>query len=231
MQNIPFQQSDTEHMRLVAERISRLQTEEMRHELEEKVGRINARIPKGGREKLIEQAFKASVNAKRLHWLRREADLTGQAAERESACRAGCSHCCHINVLVPEAEARVIAKEIGLKSPCEPHPQNILMTGDYATDQGLEKFRSEQQTRHMSHFGKPCPFLVENKCSIYRFRPMVCRQQISLDSDDLLCQLVVGESIPVPYLNQQVSQAVQLILWGPQSRLADIRDWFPRGVN
>lgn len=222
---------DPRHMQAVHARIAQLQSPEMSQRLEGKVERINARIPGASRGNLIEQAFRSSSNAKRLMWLRKEADITQKAAEPESACRAGCSHCCHINVLVPEPEARVIAKEIGLHAPAQPDPRNILITGDYASDEGMAKFQREKETRHMSHFGQPCPFLLNNQCSIYSFRPMVCRQQISLDDDELLCRLVDGESIPVPYLNQQISQAAQLILWGPQTRLADIRDWFPNGLS
>ena len=52
------------------------------------------------RDALLTQALKASSNAKRIMWLRREADAIDAAATPFSACSSGCSHCCHIGVMM-----------------------------------------------------------------------------------------------------------------------------------
>lgn len=54
----------------------------------------------------------------------------------------------------------------------------------------------------------PCPFLRDGGCSVYDVRPMACRLLLNLDDDDLLCQLVHGQAIPVPYANGQQLKAV-----------------------
>lgn len=218
------------HMQRVQERLTQLDSPHGQEEIQARADRVNDALPASGRNNLISQAFKATTNAKRLFWLRREAELVSQAAKPHSPCSSGCSHCCHINVLVAESEAKVIAKELGIKL-CEPDPANIMVTGDYTSEEGLARFEREKATRNMSHFGAACPFLKNHQCAIYASRPMACRQQINMDTDNLLCQLVEGANIPVPYLNQQLAMAAQLLLWGQSARLADIRDWFPTSTT
>jgi Fe-S-cluster containining protein len=36
--------------------------------------------------------------------------------------------------------------------------------------------------------GKPCPFLVEHRCTVYEDRPMVCRTHHSLNADASACK-------------------------------------------
>jgi len=76
------------------------------------------------------------------------------------------------------------------------------------------------------YFGVPCTFLVESKCSIYEHRPLACRQQFNFDDDNLVCQLVPGEGIAVPYLNVQSEQVAYAVAMGMHANMADIRDWF-----
>lgn len=221
--------ADPDHMRRVRERMAQSSSKETIDRLQARVELVNDKMSGESRKRLIMQAFKSNTNTKRLMWLRKEADLVQKATEGISSCKAGCSHCCHINVLVTEPEARVIAKEIGLKSPAEPVSGNTFITADYASEDGMSRLQAEKQTRLINHFGQPCPFLESDRCGIYSFRPMACRQQINMDDDELMCKLVEGESIPVPYLNQQMAQAAQPLLWGEKTRSADIRDWFPKG--
>ncbi len=47
--------------------------------------------------------------------------------------------------------------------------------------------------------GTSCPFLRDSACSIYAHRPTVCRTLLNLDDDALLCELVDGVEVLVPY--------------------------------
>lgn len=71
------------------------------------------------------------------------------------SCKKGCSHCCNYDVLITEFEARYI----NLKS-------------------GAKFTRNKTFTRHND---TPCPFLKKGECSIYKYRPFICRTYHSLD--------------------------------------------------
>ena len=42
--------------------------------------------------------------------------------------------------------------------------------------------------------GQPCPFLVDNQCSVYEDRPVVCRTHHSLREDASLCDMAIPAS-------------------------------------
>lgn len=63
------------------------------------------------------------------------------------SCKKGCSYCCSIPVDVFSIEAENISKEIGKKILVHP----------------------------VSNKYSPCPFLKNDKCSIYKNRPFKCR--------------------------------------------------------
>lgn len=77
------------------------------------------------------------------------------------------------------------------------------------------------------HSGKPCTFLSAGECSIFRHRPLVCRLHANFDHDALLCQIVPGESISVPYVDATVEKAVYHRKVAAGGLVADLRDWFP----
>lgn len=139
-------------------------------------------------------------------------EWTGVFAAK-TACAKGCSHCCHINSAVPRSEARLMAKELGLTLS---EPKEIY---------------DIERAEEMQHFfGVPCTFLKEGKCSIYKSRPLVCRTLVNMDNTDLLCRLVPGKPIPVPYLNTTEIQGYFAYLTH-KDQFADIREWFPNGLN
>jgi uncharacterized protein len=142
----------------------------------------------------------------RLEELRELGDQYTRALAPVSACHAECSHCCHIPVTISAAEARMIGKAIGIR-PVELEPGTIKEPGPSGYDQ-------------------PCPFLKNNRCGIYAHRPMPCRWLFNLDADALLCELVEGMAVPVPYANLQHFHLLYTqISFG--EALADLRDFFP----
>lgn len=127
-------------------------------------------------------------------------------ADQNIACRRGCAHCCHVAVAVSKPEAQMIGAALG-RTPKSP-PQTDLTNFEYGYD-------------------NPCTFLREGQCAIYEHRPLACRTYVSLDADALLCELIKGESIPVPNLDMTTFQwAYVQICEG--AKMADIRQYFPR---
>ncbi|MDR7097548.1 YkgJ family cysteine cluster protein [Hydrogenophaga laconesensis] len=113
-------------------------------------------------------SVQASTKPKNVLWLHRAADAFAAAIEPVAACRAGCSHCCHIPIKISATEARAIGKAIG-RSPLPLQDHHELSTMGYDA---------------------PCTFLKDSTCSIRNHRPAVCRTHFNVDVDDLLCQLV-----------------------------------------
>ncbi len=78
------------------------------------------------------------------------------------ACKMGCSHCCSQIVPITPAEAmgiRLVVNELLPKAEREPL-QLQLKEHD-----GTIEYKEGQ-----------CPFLVDNYCAIYQFRPIACRR-------------------------------------------------------
>jgi Fe-S-cluster containining protein len=153
-----------------------------------------------------------TVDSRRLHpkaAMRLLRDLASRWAKplaRHSACRKSCAHCCHIPVLISPLEAQVMAEDLKLRAA---KPTLAL------------------EATHEPGYHDPCVFLRGSSCSIYAHRPLICRVHLNMDADALLCELVEGAGIPVPYANSQQIQMVYAQLGGA-SGLADIRDFFPQ---
>lgn len=93
------------------------------------------------------------------------------------ACRAGCSHCCHqaVGVTAPEALAIYDYLEATLDADELAATANRIRAADQKT-RGMSSAE-----RHSPEL--PCPFLIEDRCSIYEVRPVACRGANSLDAE------------------------------------------------
>jgi Fe-S-cluster containining protein len=108
------------------------------------------------------------------------ANRMAEALEPHVACKPGCSHCCHMNTIIYEHEAIRLAEVSGRKMARLPfRPRNVAFA---------------EGTRFS---GTPCPFLVENRCSVYDDRPLVCRTHHSLREDASLCSMDIPASLQV----------------------------------
>lgn len=108
--------------------------------------------------------------------------------------------------IVP-AEARLSAERTGRPMASPP-----LVAGKVDADYG---------------YHQPCVFLSNGQCSIYAHRPFACRIQFNLDVDALLCELIPGVPVPVPYLNLEFLKVAYVALL--REGVADLRAFFPRG--
>ena len=87
------------------------------------------------------------------------------------ACKVGCNYCCSARVEAIAPEVFRIAREIAAR-PAEEINAHIERLRDYVA---MPSAVAPWQQR------RPCPFLIDDLCSIYEVRPGVCRKAHSLD--------------------------------------------------
>lgn len=87
-------------------------------------------------------------NYRKLDAIYNESEKINDFLRPYFSCHPGCSYCCKYDVLITSFEANYIAKKIGkfLKN---------------------DKFSLKNNTY--------CPFLKDKICSIYKYRPLICR--------------------------------------------------------
>lgn len=138
-------------------------------------GKSGAEIPIASQERLVNEV-NDSIDiaiADELDRLRREEGVV-------PTCKAGCSHCCRYHILINIAEARTLAQTIkrewsadqidGLRIRTQRwHVWEDSRPGRYPSadiDESLE----------FSTYNHSCPLLVNDVCSVYSVRPVVCRR-------------------------------------------------------
>lgn len=123
--------------------------------------------------------------------------LIGQYAP----CHKGCSDCCHIEVSISSLEVKYIETKLGI----------------VPTWTGNKK----------QFFGTPCPFLDNNSCLIYDYRPFVCRRHHALFDNPEWCQLDLCNKYEFPQIRcSEVEKSYNLIVKESSASLYDIRQVF-----
>jgi Fe-S-cluster containining protein len=101
----------------------------------------------------------------------------------EIPCSKGCSHCCHNQLFrVTQVEWEVVREGL-LALPDEKRKQVMenawrMYASHYEALEGMaEAWSDGDNISKELHVGTPktCPFLLENRCSIYEHRPAICR--------------------------------------------------------
>lgn len=160
----------------------------------------------------LKHALAQDKPIKAVIWLHKAADVWAQNVAPHAACKKGCSHCCHIPVLIGRGEAMVIGKAADKK------PADLSLKpldGDF-----------DSLSLERTGYDNPCPFLVNNTCSIFENRPTACRTLYNMDQDNLLCHLHPDERINVPYANKENFAMAEAMI--SNGMVADIRQWFPK---
>lgn len=135
------------------------------------------------------------------------------ALEPYVACKPGCSDCCHMNTMIYEHEAIRLAEVTGRKMvrlPYRPLNQVALDGAEFN--------------------GKPCTFLVENKCSVYEDRPLVCRTHHSLRDDASQCNMNSANHLRPPMYDPDILEVPYMELNASHNRAepwGNIAEFFP----
>lgn len=120
-----------------------------------------------------------------------------------ASCQKGCSNCCSLQELaLMEIEVLYIEKLAKKKRLVKPRPRHEI------TD-------------------KPCPFLIEDACSIYPYRPYVCRKHISF-APAHWCRPETRDTAEFPLLRfEKIEEAFSVILAETgKMKVRDIREVF-----
>ena len=81
-------------------------------------------------------------------------------------CKEGCSHCCESGEY-PLSEVEFAYLNLGARTlPLEVFQQ---------IDKNIEKTKAEKLNFKGEKFLHQCPFLINKRCSLYNFRPIICR--------------------------------------------------------
>ena len=114
-------------------------------------------------------------------------------------CRKGCSSCCRITVSISSLEAEYVQTNLVIRQT-----------------PNLDK---------KVFFGTPCPFLNDDACSIYEYRPFVCRRHHALFDNAKWCQLDLCQKYTFPLVKfTEIERSYWFIIGA--SHIYDIRQLF-----
>jgi uncharacterized protein len=127
------------------------------------------------REKKLLKSFKKNNHdpIKMLWQLYAYMDDLYAFVQHYAPCKRNCSNCCCIPISVTEIDVYFIEQSRRIK-------------------------RNEKKLALLPEI--PCPFLVSNSCSIYRYRPFVCRKNVTFDISSKWCHAKVGANAAMPSL-------------------------------
>ena len=190
---------------------------------------ITAALDEPATQRLLAQAFRARTEAQRVVWLHRAQDRVGEAVQAAgvSPCREGCAHCCRIPVLVTAPEARAIGRATGRTPVASPAGAVMAKPGERL--EAVQARLLEQRERLLGTVsGTPCPFLVDERCSVYNVRPSACRLHVSIDDTSDPCDTGPDgtRTVRAAYLNTHQHLAFAVAALGIHQPVADIRAFF-----
>jgi Fe-S-cluster containining protein len=132
------------------------------------------------------------------------ADLTDQAIQaaigrsppsRPPACREGCAWCCHKLVGTSAPEVFRIADYL--------HRQLSPSQLQAIQDQVIERDEHRKSLDRWAAARLPCPLLIDDRCSVYRVRPLTCRGFNSSDAHKCEKSVKLRENVDVPTYEPQ----------------------------
>lgn len=149
------------------------------------------------------------------------------AAGRAISCRAGCGACCRQPVPITHSEARRIAELVGsmpedrqsaVRTRFDSALSRLRESGLLAVMRGQADPDSEISRKLAYRYfdlGIPCPFLEDERCSIYEDRPLRCREYL-VTSPVEMCADVERQPVEVVPVSSRPSEALAAIGRGDQ---------------
>lgn len=142
-------------------------------------------------------------------------DAANHALAPHAACKTGCGHCCNIAVEITQREAAAIGAVAHIS------PKVLPVLDSETSDrlhQGIDLYRDV-----------PCPFLLDQRCSVYEVRPATCRAHHSLNEDNEQCKMSTpSQESSVPSFNLKAPlYALAFLAFKAGESVGDIREYFP----
>lgn len=135
--------------------------------------------------------MESNINKVRRNVRRIYKDTDTSLKHVQSVCLSGCAHCCHQNIPVHAAEEHIITEFVDREFSEE---QKDALSGrlhawfSFMNENTPNRYLS---AKDILEFGAklisqrvPCPFLIDNLCSIYPVRPITCRTFYVSDNPD-----------------------------------------------
>lgn len=135
-------------------------------------------------------------------------DEISQARSNYVACSNGCADCCRINITITKLEASQLSQASGRTAA------DVVQSKEHLINE---------------FWGNPCPFLVNDSCSVYDDRPLACRMHASYYINASACksESTEDQGFPLVVFNG-LKEALHTVAMEKQgSVFADIRDFFP----
>ncbi len=134
--------------------------------------------------KMLSQKFN-SLN--KLKMLYSEIDIIYSHLGKMIVCNKGCSYCCYQEIAISELDVEYILKNT--------------------------KARRVKHKTIPNELNGPCPFLKNHKCSIYLFRPFLCRRHVSLANSPRWCEQDVCNKYKFPlFSSSEVDKSYAYLL-------------------
>lgn len=123
------------------------------------------------------------------HVLAQYGKLDNELSNYKSVCYKGCSNCCYQPIEIMNSEIIPIVEFLKYKTKQETLDlvcQNIVNWAKYfnknykdslSYNKANKLFLYETESKRIA-----CPFLINNCCSIYKVRPIVCRAHLMFDT-------------------------------------------------
>ena len=168
----------------------------------------------GDQASRIEQAnMRFPLKAAKLYRL---ADTLKARLEPFVVCTSGCSACCHMPTMAFQHEAEAMA----------------VASGRTARRLAFREIPDALSAAN-AFIGQPCPFLVDGRCAIYAYRPLICRLHNSLNDDPRDCQItptgtirpvlgVDADMVEMPYIRATLR-------WNPREPYGTLQEFFSPG--
>ena len=144
------------------------------------------RFVEGATGRAVAAGIPAKAVAKAFHFADGHSEKILPAADR--ACEKGCVHCCNRIVSASYPEILAISEYVEREWTAEQKQEFV----NRARQADIDNEAHAAITKRCAD--TPCPFLVENECSIYPVRPMPCRSVVSRDAN--ICKLHFKEGNP-----------------------------------
>jgi Fe-S-cluster containining protein len=129
-----------------------------------------------------------------------------QPPSQALACAAGCDACCHRKVACTIPEAFGIAAWLSEKPEAEQQRVRTACSELHEATAGLDDLARIGT-------GRPCPMLVDRRCSLYEIRPITCRAHYSYSRP--ACEAVYREHRfdgSIPHYDLMIDAHGQMLL-------------------